>query len=99
MNFQSKEFFYSSMNGKSVQRENSVHIKNGKGTKSVKITEDGKTKVSTHKLTPTEVKSICNRQFIPGLFAPCYKQANSQTRKARSSKGTTRRTSKKKGSK
>lgn len=99
--FESSEFFYSSVNGKTVKRENSVSIQNGKGTKTVTLTEDGKTKTSTHKLTPTEVNAICNRQFIPGLFSPCFKEANSQTRssKARPTKSTTRRTTKKKGSK
>lgn len=99
-NFQSREFFYSSVNGKSVQRENSVQIKNGKGTKSVTITENGKTRKSTHKLSPSEVQSICNRQFIPGLFSPCYKEANSsKSSTVRSRKSRTRRTTKKKGSK
>ena len=71
--YESTQFHMSKVDGKTQTRKNIVKIRNGKGTKTVVIMRDGKTKKSTHKLKPSEVRKIQKNQFIPGLFKPCLK--------------------------
>lgn len=84
-------------NGQSKTKKNSVDISNGKGTKTVELTENGKTRKNSKRLTSEEVEKIQKNQFIPGLFQPCYdclnKKGGSRIRSRQ-----TRRTTKKKGS-
>ena len=82
-------------NGQQVIKKNSVNIKNGKGTKTVTMMTNGKSRTSTKKLKPSEVKHIKQNRFIPGLFKPCYDCINS---KPRSKSSTRSKTHKKKGS-
>ena len=81
-------------NGAHKMKKNSVDISNGKGTKTVEVTENGKTRKVTHKLTPSQITKVKKNQFIPGLFNSCHNCLN----KPRSSKTQTRRATKKKGS-
>ena len=82
----------SSMNGNTKRQENIVTIKNGKGTKTVKVTQNGKTRKSTRTLTEDNINCIKNHQFIPGLFSDCLHDAN-----LRLATSNTRRATKKKG--
>ncbi len=54
------------------EKRNIVDINNGKGTKTVVITENGKTRKATRKLSKREQKKIQKEQFVPKLFKPCY---------------------------
>lgn len=70
-----KSFSYHSeektmMGGQKIVRN--VTIKNGKGTKSVKIYKNGR-KVGTAKkpICKAHLRMIKNKKFIPGLFADC----------------------------
>ncbi len=83
---------YSSVNGVSRQQENIVNVKNGKGTKTVKIVQNGKTKKATRKLTDDNIQCIQKHQFIPGLFSDCLNDVN-----LRLGSSNTRRSTKKKG--
>lgn len=69
-----------------------VEVKNGVGTKSVTIVEDGKTRKSKKKLTSKELKNIGANIFMPGLFSTCLGDCKKQTR----SKSKTRKAMKKK---
>jgi hypothetical protein len=90
--YKSHQMHVSSMNGETKQQENIVNIKNGKGTKTVKLTENGKTRKTTKTLTEDNINCIRNHQFIPGLFSDCLRDAN-----LRLAASNTRRRSKKKG--
>jgi hypothetical protein len=78
-------------NGEKKMKKNIVEIKNGKGSKTVELTENGKTRKSTKKLSNAEIQKIQQNQFIPGLFKSCTNCLNS-----RSLTSQTRRNSKKK---
>ncbi len=67
-----------------------VEVKNGKGTKSVTISENGKTRKSVKKLTNKEIKNIGMNRFMPGFFTKCI----GDCKKTRS-KSKTRKTTKK----
>ena len=88
--YESRQVHFTSMNGKTHRVENIVNIKNGKGTKTVVMSNNGQTKKVSKKLTKDNVKCIRNHQFIPGLFQDCMKTIN-----ARLQKSTTRRHTKK----
>jgi len=91
--YHSEQVHLRNVNGQMKEKRNIVNIQNGKGTKTVLIRENGKTRKSTHKLTPTERRKIENGVFVDRLFKPCHDCLNSRTKsKSRS------RTQKKKGS-
>jgi hypothetical protein len=90
-NYSSTQIHQIQENGKKKTRKNIVAIKNGKGTKTVEINENGKVRKSTKNLSALEIESIQNSQFIPGLFKPCYDCLNT-----RSQRNQTRRNTKKK---
>lgn len=69
-----------------------VEVKNGHGTKSVSITENGKTRKSVKKLTNKEIKNIGMNRFMPGFFTKCIGDCKKATR----SKSKTRKAMKKK---
>jgi hypothetical protein len=48
-----------------------VEVKNGQGTKSVTLVENGKTKKSVKKLTKKEIQNIGMNRFMPGFFTKC----------------------------
>lgn len=48
-----------------------VYIKGGKGYKSVTKKHKGKNRTIRRKLKSHEIKQICSRKFIPGLFNNC----------------------------
>jgi hypothetical protein len=50
----------------------SVSVRNGKGTKSVRIRRNNQVKTAKHKLSPVELKNIKNKNFMPNLFTPCH---------------------------
>jgi hypothetical protein len=87
-------------NGRQMTKKNIVNIENGKGVKTVEVTQNGKTRKSTKKLTNAEIQKIQKNQFIPGLFKPCYNCINTRQALRQASRQTTnqtRRNSKKKG--
>jgi len=69
-----------------------VEVKNGVGTKSVTIVENGKTRKSVKKLTKKEIHNIGANRFMPGFFTKCLGDCKKQTR----SKAKTRKAMKKK---
>ena len=66
----------------------SVSVRNGKGTKSVRIRQNNKVKTAKHTLSPTELKNIRNKTFMPNLFQPCHKDCTKGTRKVKGQKKT-----------
>lgn len=90
--YKSHQMHFRAMNGTTKQQENIVNIKNNKGTKTVKVTENGKTRKSTRTLTEDNINCIRKHQFIPGLFSDCLRDAN-----LRLAVSNTRRATKKKG--
>lgn len=93
--FHSEQVHSTYENGEQQTKKNVVNIKNGKGTKTVTVMKNGKTKSSTKKLNTAEIKKIKQNQFIPGLFKPCYDCLNQPMRSKSSSRS---KTHKKKGS-
>lgn len=83
-NYHSEQVHTTNMNGISQEKRNIVNIKNGKGTKTVEVTENGKTNSSTKKLSQSEISQIEKGKFIPNLWKPC----NDCLRKGRSSRKT-----------
>jgi hypothetical protein len=71
-NYHSEQIHTSIVNGQLKEKRNIVNLKNGSGTKTVILRENGKTRKSTHKLTPTEKEKIKNGIFVERLFKPCY---------------------------
>ncbi len=69
-----------------------VEVKNGKGTKSVIIKEDGKTRKSKRPLSPEEMKNIGLNRFMPGFFDDCLGECKKEKTR---SKGRTRKATKK----
>jgi len=57
--------------GKHISRK--VHIKNGKGYKSVTVMKGGKRRTTKKILVPREIQKIKDRKFIRGLFSDCKK--------------------------
>lgn len=57
----------------------SVSVRNGKGTKSVRIRRNNQVKTAKHKLSPTELKNIQNKTFMPNLFQSCHTCAKGKT--------------------
>ena len=90
--YKSHQMHFSSVNGETRKQENIVNITNGKGTKTVRINQNGKTRKVTRKLTDENIECIRKHQFIPGLFNDCLQDVN-----VRLSASNTRRSSKKKG--
>lgn len=80
------------MNGVKREQENIVNIRNGKGTKTVKVRENGKTRKVSRQLTDKNIQCIRRHQFIPGLFSDCLTDVN-----LRLGSSNTRRSTKKKG--
>lgn len=60
-------------NGNSLVKEQLVNVKNGQGTKTVRITDNLGTRSKTLKLSPEEIKNVANRKFMPNLFSRNYK--------------------------
>jgi hypothetical protein len=68
--------------GKKTVRK--VFIHKCKGYKSVCVYKNGKCNYKNKQcLTKEEMKKIRTKKFIPGLFASCYRNAKSGTRKLR----------------
>jgi hypothetical protein len=76
--YHSEQIHTTVKNGTKTTSNNIVKVKNGKGTKTVMLKENGRTRKSIKPLTPKEIRSIKNSQFIPGLFT---KQRRLMTRK------------------
>lgn len=84
--YQSHQVHSVSVNGKTVQRENIVTVNNGKGTKSIVVRENGKTRKSEKPLNSKELRCIRKHKYMPGLFQDCVRLLNSNTRKSHSKK-------------
>lgn len=73
-----------------------VEVKNGAGTKSVTIIENGKTRKSTKKLTKKEMYNIGINRFMKNFFQTCLGECKKQTKKQTRSKSKTRKAMKQK---
>jgi len=96
VSYHSEQVHTSLVNGKLKEKRNIVNIENGKGTKTVLVRENGKTRKSTHKLTSNEKKKIANGIFVSQLFKPCYDCLNGTG--SRTKRTSRSRTQKKKAS-
>ena len=67
--YHSAESHTTMANGKRNCKKTIVNVKNGKGTKKVITSHGSKSKTSTHKLTPSEIKNIKGRKFMPNFFS------------------------------
>ena len=72
LSYHSEQVHTSMVNGQVKEKRNIVNIENGKGTKTVILRENGKTRKSSHKLNPKEKEKIINGIFVEQLFKPCY---------------------------
>jgi hypothetical protein len=92
--FESTQVHQVEENGHIKTKKNIVNISNGKGTKTVEVIENGKTRKNTKKLSKEEVAKIQKNEFIPGLFKPCYdclRSPSTQTRRSSKKKGSSRK--------
>jgi len=70
--FQSNNIRQEMINGKETREEKHVTIENGKGTKTVKHIENGKTVSNTTvPLTKEEITNAQNRVFMPKFWQNC----------------------------
>ena len=89
------------INGKETREEKHVTIENGKGTKTVKHIENGKTvRNATVPLTIKEIENATNRVFMPNFWQNCKpgnncantkKNKNNNSKKNYASKKRTRK--------
>ncbi len=92
--FHSSQVHHLEENGHKKTKVNSVDVSNGQGTKTVEITENGKTRKNTKKLSKSEIAKIQKNEFIPGLFKPCYdclRSPSTQTRRSSKKKRSSRK--------
>jgi len=61
------------VNGVKQERQQIVDVNGTKGTKTVIVTRNGKTKKSVKRLSAKEIACIRRCEFIPGLFNECDK--------------------------
>ena len=61
------------VNGVKQERRQIVDVHGNKGTKTVIITRNGKTKKSVKQLSAKEIECIRRCEFVPGLFNECDK--------------------------
>jgi len=61
------------VNGVKQERQQIVDVNGTKGTKTVIVTRNGKTKKSAKPLSSKEIECIRKCQFMPGLFNECDK--------------------------
>ena len=83
--FQSSEVHTTMVNGQQQTKRQNVNVTNGKGTKTLVVSDNSGTKKSTKKLSKKEIKNIQNRKFMPNLFSDCKKclRPMNKTRKNR----------------
>ena len=53
-----------------------VRVENGKGTKTLVVKKNGKTRKTTEKLSKAEIKNIKAHKFMPHLFRKCSARLN-----------------------
>ena len=83
-------------NGHLEEVTESVSVRNGKGTKSVRIRRNNKVKTAKHKLSPAELKNIKTKNFMPNLFVPCHNDCKKpQVPKVRNAKTQKKKPTKK----
>lgn len=86
-------------NGHLEEVTESVSVRNGKGTKSVRIRRNNQVKTAKHKLSPMELKNIQKKTFMPNLFQSCHGDCASHTAPLTASLARNKKTQKKKPSK
>ncbi len=84
--FHSSQTHLSVINGTKTETTESVHIQNGRGTKVVEKTVNGRPTRSKKALSSKEVKNIMDRKFMPKLFVPCHNGCAKQMRQLRKTK-------------
>jgi len=80
------------VNGKAVQNEKNVSITNGKGTKSVSVTNNGVTRKAEKSLNKKELGCIRKHKYVPGLFNDCIKNVNMRLLKKNTRKSQNKKT-------
>ena len=69
--FKSSETHTTIVNGQQQTKSQNVNVTNGKGTKTLVVSDNSGTRKSTKKLSKQELKNIKNRKFMPNLFSDC----------------------------
>lgn len=85
--FNSSETHTVMVNGRQETKRQNVNVTNGKGTKTLIVSDNRGTHKSTKKLNKQELNNIKNRKFMPNLFSDCKKclRPLNKTRKNRRS--------------
>lgn len=69
--FHSVQMHETLQNGELTRERQSVNVTNGKGTKTVEITNKKGTRRKTKRLTKNEISNIQKKKFMPGFFNDC----------------------------
>jgi hypothetical protein len=69
--FESSEVHTTFVNGQETTKRQNVNVSNGKGTKTLIVSDNSGTRKSTKKLSKKELQNIKNRKFMPNLFSDC----------------------------
>jgi len=74
--FNSVQTHFNQRNGHVEEVTEAVSVRNGKGTKSVRIRTNNKVKTAKRKLNAEELKNIKSKTFMPNLFQACHGDCN-----------------------
>jgi hypothetical protein len=69
--YHSEQMHSQFVNGVTEEKQQIVDVNGNKGTKTVIITRNGKTKKSVKQLSTKEIECIRRCEFVPGLFKDC----------------------------
>ena len=58
--------------GKRMETTEATSIRNGKGFKTVKKRIGSRTRTARKRLSPSEIRNIRNKKFMPRLFQDCH---------------------------
>ena len=91
-NYKSQQIHSVMINDKVITNEKNVSITNGKGTKTVIVRENGKTRKAEKSLNKNELRCIRKHQYVPGLFGDCIKNMNARLLKKNTRKSHNKKT-------
>lgn len=91
-NYHSQQVHSVMVNDKLVTNEKNVSIINGKGTKSILVTTNGKTRKAEKALNKNELRCIRKHKYVPGLFNDCIKNVNARLLKKNTRKSHNKKT-------
>lgn len=86
MQFHSVQMHETLKDGELMRERQSVNITNGKGTKTVEISDKQGTRRKSKRLTKREISNIQKKKFMPGFFLDCKNCLRPNVRKASQTK-------------